>query len=52
MTTDRDDLPEAVAYTVTRWDCPVCGEVTEVNDFDELEPVETCEECGEEVRVR
>ena len=49
--TDDDDMPEVYAYTVTRWDCPVCGEVQEATDADH-DPVETCEECGEEVRVR
>lgn len=40
---------EAHVYQVNRWDCPECGDVHESDA--EFDPVETCEGCGEKVRV-
>lgn len=46
---DEEDL-EVTAYTLNAWDCPACGydHRTDV----ELSDVETCEGCGERVRIR
>lgn len=44
------ETPEAYAYQVNRWDCPVCGEVHET-DAD-LGSVEVCEGCGAKVNIR
>ena len=48
---ERINLPEAWVYTVTSWDCPICGDAHEAPDAN-LDSVETCDGCGEEVRVQ
>lgn len=47
---DDDDLLQATAIPIYRWDCPHCGEENEIphgRDYGD----EECESCGETVKV-
>lgn len=51
-TTSGDDLPTVATYVAEyAWDCPECDETQSTGDVDEAGTVQTCEDCGQSVRL-